>query len=112
MAAVIDALPADSPHRHTLTVPTAPQLIHDLTTLMDGTDADPQTILAAAVYAVATAYRDEIDAGTLTTGPVKISSVRFLAVDAAQMAEERRRRTPSRRLLSDPAVTMPPHAPA
>lgn len=111
LAAVINALPADSPHRHTLTVPTGPQLVRDLSTLMDGTDADPQTILAAAVYAVAAAYRDAVDDGTLTPGPVKITRVQFLPVTAEQLTEERAHRGPSRRLLSDPAATLPPHAP-
>lgn len=109
LAAVIESLPADSPHRHALTVPTGPQLVQDLSTLMDGTGATPQAILAAAVYAVAAAWRDEIDADTLTPGPVKISAVRFLALTAEQLAEEHRRGVPSLRLLADPASTPPAH---
>lgn len=108
LAAVVESLPADSPHRHTLTVPTGPQLVRDLSTLMDGTGADPQTILAAAVYAVAAAYRDAHDDGALTPGPVKISSVRFLPVTADQLAEERAHRGPSRRLLADTAAAPEP----
>lgn len=112
VAALLDAISADSPHRHALTVPTSPQLIGDLGTLVDGTGAPPADVFAAAVYAVAAAWRDEIDAGTLTPGPVKITRVQFYALTDEQMADERARRRPSLRLLSDPGDTMPAHAPA